>query len=53
MVFLDGRLYDKNSANLIACGVGGWVDFWNIHGGGLLGETIVTGDDNFIKCLLF
>ena len=38
MIFLDGRSFDKNSANLVACGIGGWVDFWNIHGGGLLGS---------------
>jgi len=37
MTFLEGRAFDKNSANLVAVGIGGWVDFWNVHGGGLLG----------------
>lgn len=29
---------DLDSANLLSCGAGGWVDLWNTHGGGLLGE---------------
>ena len=27
-----------SSATLVACGGGGWVQFWNVYGGGLIGE---------------
>ena len=32
------RDQDLNSATLVACGTGGWVQLWNVHGGGLVGE---------------
>ena len=38
MVFLTGREQDTSTATLVACGAGGIVQFWNIYGGGLLGE---------------
>ena len=38
VMFLRTRPQDKHTATLVACGAGGWVYFWNIHGGGLVGE---------------
>lgn len=38
ITFLQTRPLDLDSASLIACGTGGWVQMWNIHGGGLIGE---------------
>ena len=38
IIFLKTRSQDLNSATLVACGAGGWVHFWNINGGGLVGE---------------
>ena len=29
---------DLDSASLIACGTSGWIQMWNIYGGGLIGE---------------
>lgn len=38
VTFLQTRPMDLDSATLIACGTGGWVQMWNIYGGGLIGE---------------
>ena len=38
ITFLQTRPLDLDSASLIACGTGGWVQMWNIYGGGLIGE---------------
>ena len=38
VAFLQTRPMDLDSATLIACGTGGWVQMWNIYGGGLIGE---------------
>lgn len=41
IAFLKTRNQDLDSANLVACGSGGWVHFWNIYGGGLVGEFTI------------
>ncbi len=42
VAFLHTRhAHNLDSASLVSCGAGGWVDFWNIHGGGLIGEFSV------------
>lgn len=38
IAFLQTRPMDLDSASLIACGTGGWIQMWNIYGGGLIGE---------------
>ena len=38
IAFLQTRPMDLDSASLIACGTGGWIQMWNISGGGLIGE---------------
>ena len=37
-MFLSEREKDTETATLVACGAGGIVQFWNIFGGGLIGE---------------
>lgn len=38
IAFLQTRPVDQDSASLVACGTGGWIQMWNVHGGGLIGE---------------
>lgn len=38
IAFVQTRPVDLDSASLIACGSGGWIQMWNIYGGGLIGE---------------
>jgi len=41
VMFLRTRSQDKNTATLVASGAGGRVNFWNVYGGGLVGEFSV------------
>lgn len=43
---MTGREQNLLTATLIACGAGGLVQFWNIYGGGLLGEFNVFSYTN-------
>ncbi|KAL5475077.1 hypothetical protein EMCRGX_G027131 [Ephydatia muelleri] len=38
LAFLCTRPEDQTTATLVACGTAGWVRFWNVYGGGLIGE---------------
>jgi WD40 repeat protein len=38
LVFLKLREPSPTVGSLVACGAGGWVQFWNTTGGGLVGE---------------
>ena len=38
IAFLHTRENVLDSASLVACGTGGWVQMWNVVGGGLIGE---------------
>ena len=38
LVFLKLREPSLTVGSLVACGAGGWVQFWNTSGGGLVGE---------------
>ena len=38
LLFLKLREPSPTVGSLVACGAGGWVQFWNTTGGGLVGE---------------
>lgn len=38
LLFLKLREPSLTGGSLVACGAGGWVQFWNTSGGGLVGE---------------
>lgn len=41
MIFLPEREQDTDTASLIVAGASGIVQFWNVFGGGLIGEFSV------------
>ncbi|CAH1792660.1 unnamed protein product [Owenia fusiformis] len=39
IIFLQSRKFDRDTAQLLACGSGGWIRAWSIHHqGGLIGQ---------------
>jgi WD40 repeat protein len=63
VLFLSTRVHDNETAIIVSAGAGGWIRFWNIYGGGLLGEFVglhynhpdfssilamITDDDNVL-----